>query len=208
MNKRERFCTTKVFRGESEKVSEVFVFFSFYSTNSIIVCAKIFQGESQEKKKKKTTFTPTEFHTHKKRGEKVMFDGGVPADQFHQFIASRSSIPLPLSFPHNHHGVTIVSSSPPPPPITTTTFAGGCFESYPEGFFPPPPPPPHCHHHNPVAATAVNKVEEVVMVKEEGSRSVVSVSDGSVEEWSNDEVLALLRIRSWFPDFTWEHVSR
>ncbi|KAI5676729.1 hypothetical protein M9H77_07679 [Catharanthus roseus] len=137
-----------------------------------------------------------------------MFDGGVPADQFHQFIASRSSIPLPLSFPHNHHGVTIVSSSPPPPPITTTTFAGGCFESYPEGFFPPPPPPPHCHHHNPVAATAVNKVEEVVMVKEEGNRSVVSVSDGSVEEWSNDEVLALLRIRSWFPDFTWEHVSR
>ncbi|KAL0380100.1 UNVERIFIED_CONTAM: Trihelix transcription factor GTL2 [Sesamum angustifolium] len=30
--------------------------------------------------------------------------------------------------------------------------------------------------------------------------------------WSNDEVLALLRLRSsmemWFPDFTWEHVSR
>ncbi|VFQ66303.1 unnamed protein product [Cuscuta campestris] len=30
--------------------------------------------------------------------------------------------------------------------------------------------------------------------------------------WSNDEVLALLKIRSnmeiWFPDFTWEHVSR
>ena len=32
------------------------------------------------------------------------------------------------------------------------------------------------------------------------------------EPWSNDEVLALLRIRStmesWFPDFTWDHVSR
>ncbi|KAJ6974666.1 trihelix transcription factor GTL2-like [Populus alba x Populus x berolinensis] len=33
-----------------------------------------------------------------------------------------------------------------------------------------------------------------------------------VNPWSNDEVLALLRIRSsmetWFPEFTWEHVSR
>lgn len=30
--------------------------------------------------------------------------------------------------------------------------------------------------------------------------------------WSNDELLSLLKLRStmeiWFPDFTWEHVSR
>ncbi|KAG6645470.1 hypothetical protein CIPAW_08G125100 [Carya illinoinensis] len=33
-----------------------------------------------------------------------------------------------------------------------------------------------------------------------------------IESWANEEVLALLRIRSgmenWFPEFTWEHVSR
>ncbi|KAK9291592.1 hypothetical protein L1049_019541 [Liquidambar formosana] len=35
---------------------------------------------------------------------------------------------------------------------------------------------------------------------------------GPVDPWSNDEVLALLKVRSsmenWFTDFTWEHVSR
>lgn len=40
------------------------------------------------------------------------------------------------------------------------------------------------------------------------SISQVPISD----PWSNDELLALLRIRStmdnWFPEFTWEHVSR
>ncbi|XP_047945951.1 trihelix transcription factor GTL2-like [Salvia hispanica] len=38
------------------------------------------------------------------------------------------------------------------------------------------------------------------------------LADRSADPWSNDELLALLKLRStteiWFPDFTWEHVSR
>ncbi|GAB2287415.1 hypothetical protein Dimus_021792 [Dionaea muscipula] len=39
------------------------------------------------------------------------------------------------------------------------------------------------------------------------------LSGESIDPWSNEEALALLRIRSnmdnsWFPDFTWDHVSR
>ncbi|XP_074323978.1 trihelix transcription factor GTL2 [Apium graveolens] len=126
---------------------------------------------------------------------------GVPQEQFHQLIASSrtlSSLPInPLPFS---------TSSPHPFPIN--------FDAYPSS---PPPPPSQSHHllhqlHQPPLLLpnkdkdneAHNKVQETD-IHLEGVELIM-------DPWSNDEVLSLLRIRSsmdnWFPDFTWEHVSR
>ncbi|XP_057498586.1 trihelix transcription factor GTL2-like [Actinidia eriantha] len=129
-----------------------------------------------------------------------MFDG-VPAEQFHQFIASsRTSVhPLPLSFPL--HGSTM------------QTFPS--FDPFPSSHHQPLQLQPHLlpqlHH-----PQTTDKQEE-----EREANSLLSMSlelerersvPGPIDPWSSDEVLALLRIRSsmenWLPDFTWEHVSR
>lgn len=175
-----------------------------------------------------------------------MFDG-VPADQFHQFIAasSRTSLPIPLSFPlhhhhHHHHGVPIPSSAsapapaapqvitPTPTPTPTPTLPPaflGCFDLYPSSHqilevVQPHHQQQHHHHgglHNqlhhqspqpPPTAASKSDEERSLEMEEEGPISAAI----PVDPWSNDEVLALLRIRSsmenWFPEFTWEHVSR
>ncbi|KAL3516314.1 hypothetical protein ACH5RR_023216 [Cinchona calisaya] len=148
-----------------------------------------------------------------------MFDG-VPADQFHQFLAasSRTSLPIPLSFPLHHHGVSILSSAAPPesatptPPAPPPTFLG-CFDPYSspltlEVQSQTHHPHQQLHHQSPPPPTRTTKNNEVKQEKV-GSISAPILVDPN---WSNDEVLALLRIRSgmenWFPEFTWEHVSR
>lgn len=48
--------------------------------------------------------------------------------------------------------------------------------------------------------------------EEQRERSMLETTISTDPEWSHNEILALLRIRSnienWFSDFTWEHVSR
>ncbi|KAM7511828.1 hypothetical protein LguiB_010703 [Lonicera macranthoides] len=117
-----------------------------------------------------------------------MFDG--VQDQYHQFIASRSSLPIPLSFPL--HGSTAYPS----------------FDPYPSSH------DDQTLLHN---LPPTKKVDD-----QQGENSLISTNlelerqrsalSETVDLWSNDEVLALLRIRSsvenWFPDLIWEHVSR
>lgn len=105
-----------------------------------------------------------------------MFD-----EQFHQFIASRTALPLPFS---------------------STTFDA----SFPS-------------NQTILLQYPLQKGQDE---KEEEERNRLLSSNLEldrersepklIDPWSNDEVLALLRIRSsmenWFPDFTWEHVSR
>lgn len=159
-----------------------------------------------------------------------MFDG-VPAEQLHQFITSstRPSLPLPLPLPlsfsssalhhhhhHHHHASSNTNIFPTFDPYTST----------------PPPSQqvlqlPHHHflhplHHQQYAPTVQKNHQD--KQENNNSSSLVAMNfeierDRSIPEpveidppWSNEEVLALLRIRSsfenWFPEFTWEHVSR
>ncbi|CAK9181714.1 unnamed protein product [Ilex paraguariensis] len=123
-----------------------------------------------------------------------MFDG-VP-DQFHQFIASRTSLPIPFSFP--------LHEAPPPFPS---------FDPYPSHQRLQVQHPHLLHqldHQSPPNKDA-DKEESASLptnLQLERERSMPE----PIDPWSNDEVLALLRIRSsmenWFPQFTWEHVSR
>ncbi|OAY44220.1 trihelix transcription factor GTL2 [Manihot esculenta] len=143
-----------------------------------------------------------------------MFEG-VP-DQFHQFIASRTSLPLPHSFSPLHG-----SSS-----TSTATFSS--FDPYTSHHQQLPLHHHHHHHHqqqhhqqpnflHPLhqSSPPASKNED----KEESNMAAINLEivrerslQESIDPWSNDEVLALLRIRSsmenWFPEFTWEHVSR
>ncbi|KAE9619014.1 hypothetical protein Lal_00047769 [Lupinus albus] len=130
-----------------------------------------------------------------------MFDG-VP-DQFHQFITQRTSLPLHLPFPL--HSSAVPSNS--------------TFHS-----FDPYNPLPHqlplqlqpnllhqLHHQHQPSTHKEHEAEK----EEHGTVPMnfeIDQRDQSIDPWTNDEVLALLRIRSsmesWFPELTWEHVSR
>ncbi|GAA0155155.1 hypothetical protein LIER_38034 [Lithospermum erythrorhizon] len=135
-----------------------------------------------------------------------MFDG-VP-EQFHQFITSRTSLPIiPLSpFPLN--GSSSQAAPPSQPPLFPS------FETYPTHQQVFQPLAHHLHHqlhhqhHKKEDESSRNSLLEssLGLGQREGS-----ISESS-ELWSEDEVLTLLRIRSsmesWFPEFTWEHVSR
>uniref|UniRef100_A0A2N9EI69 Myb-like domain-containing protein n=1 Tax=Fagus sylvatica TaxID=28930 RepID=A0A2N9EI69_FAGSY len=119
-----------------------------------------------------------------------MFDG--VSDQFHQFIASRTTLPLPppLSFPLH------ASSSP-------NNFPPYDIPYNPSHQVPLPPNLLHpLHHQSPTTLKHEEKAENNLAIPD-------PILDPS---WTNEEVLALLRIRSsmenWFPEFTWEHVSR
>lgn len=63
------------------------------------------------------------------------------------------------------------------------------------------------HHHINVNDKAVKS--HVAEIERSMAATVVDEDD---EPWGNEEILALLRIRSttenWFPDFTWNQVSR
>ena len=136
-----------------------------------------------------------------------MFDG-VPADQFHQFIAPRTSLPLHLPFPLNPN--TFPSSFDP------------YHNNNPSHQLPPLQFQPNnllhpLHHHSPSnkhedkeeTSTAVSMNFEIVNERE---RQLTQLNVTDHNSWTNDEVLALFRIRSTmetcFPDLIWEHVSR
>lgn len=115
-----------------------------------------------------------------------MFDG-VP-DQFHQFISSSSSSSTTLPFPPPHHASSTLS--PHFDPLYTPN-------SHP--FF--------LHQ----------KITQEKDVGVGGTTTALNMEihqKSSIDHhpWSSEEVLALLRVRSslenWFPEFTWEHVSR
>ncbi|XVF31165.1 hypothetical protein REPUB_Repub16aG0122300 [Reevesia pubescens] len=153
-----------------------------------------------------------------------MFDG-VP-DQFHQFIASSSvaaarttTLPLPLSFPplHNISSSNVFTSFDP---LFTSNSSHHHNQVLPHQLHQQPQflHPLHQHQHQPAGQKNLNEEKEenntnlVGMNMEiERERSLAEGIDNH-HPWSNDEVLALFRIRSsfenWFPDFTWEHVSR
>ncbi|RDX78873.1 Trihelix transcription factor GTL2, partial [Mucuna pruriens] len=130
-----------------------------------------------------------------------MFDG-VP-DQFHQFITPRTSLPLHLPFPLHASGTP------------NTTFHTN-FDPY---------NPSHHHHHHQLPSLQPNHLLHPLHHKDEEKEENSTVPMNFeiqrdqrqqlpelVDPWTNDEVLALLRIRSsmesWFPELTWEHVSR
>lgn len=134
-----------------------------------------------------------------------MYDG-VP-DQFHQFITPRTSssslplhLPFPLSTPNN--------TFPPFDPYNQQNH-------------------PSQHHQLPLQVQP-NLLHPLHPHKDDEDKEQNSTTPSMnnfqierdqrqilpqlIDPWTNDEVLALLKIRSsmesWFPDFTWEHVSR
>lgn len=145
-----------------------------------------------------------------------MFDG-VP-DQFHQFITPRTS-PLPLHLPFPLHASPNTTNNPNtfPPPFDPYNPSSHHHHQLPLHQVQPNLLHPSLHHHQAPSSTH-NKHEE----KEENDNTV-PMNFGIerdqrqqlpelIDPWTNDEVLALLRIRSsmmsWFPELTWEHVSR
>ncbi|RDY08042.1 Trihelix transcription factor GTL2, partial [Mucuna pruriens] len=119
-----------------------------------------------------------------------MFDGA--ADQFHQFIAPRTTLPLHLSNFPLHPSPTPNTFLPFDPynplPLQTNLL---------HSLHPPSP----THKHNKEPNTILAPILQI-------QRQLPDLTDS----WTNDEVLALFRIRSsmenWFPQLTWEHVSR
>ncbi|XP_019428755.1 PREDICTED: trihelix transcription factor GTL2-like isoform X2 [Lupinus angustifolius] len=130
-----------------------------------------------------------------------MFDG-VP-DQFHQFITQRTSLPLHLPFPLHSSAVPSNSSFP-------------SFDPYnPSSHQLPLQLQPNLLHQLQHQHQASIHKEHGAEKEEHGTVPMnfeVDQRDQNIDLWTNDEVLALLRIRSsmesWFPELTWEHVSR
>ncbi|XP_027353326.1 trihelix transcription factor GTL2-like [Abrus precatorius] len=125
-----------------------------------------------------------------------MFDGA--ADQFHQFIAPRTTLPLHLSFPL-HASATPNSFLPFDPynPSHQFPFQTNLLH------------PLHPHKDEEKEPNTMDMVPSINNVEiQRDQRQSTQLTDS----WTNDEVLALLRIRSsmenWFPQLTWEHVSR
>lgn len=157
-----------------------------------------------------------------------MFDG-VPADQLHQFITTSStrpsSLPLPLPFSfsssslqhHYHHHASNTGIFPTFDPYTSTPLPSQQVLQLPHYHFLHP-----LHHHQQYSPAQKHHQEKQDDNNSNGSLVAMNFEierDRSITEpdeidaaWSNEEVLALLRIRSnfenWFPEFTWEHVSR
>ena len=147
-----------------------------------------------------------------------MFDG-VPSDQFHQFVAAAAAAAA---------SSTTSQLQPPPPslsfPLHVSSSTFPSFDLYPSGggggggaaaAHQPLQVPHLLHplHHNSSAPHKDDQDKEEnalvsINLEPQKERSMLDL----INPWSNDEVLALLRIRSsmenWYPDFTWEHVSR
>ncbi|XP_057722919.1 trihelix transcription factor GTL2-like [Arachis stenosperma] len=154
-----------------------------------------------------------------------MFDG-LPSssEHFHQFITPRTTTSTTLPLPHHHHhhhhhhlspSSSSSSSSFSPllhhhaslTPINTNTFLP--FDPY------------NPHHHqqqqqpNATFSSVLNNNNLFhTSATDERLQTQVLPNDLIDSSWSNDEVVALLRIRStmdttWFPQLTyWDHVSR
>ncbi|KAI4350053.1 hypothetical protein L6164_010578 [Bauhinia variegata] len=114
-----------------------------------------------------------------------MFDG----EQFHQFIAPRTSFPLHAASATNF-----------PPPLDPYNLSLSHLQ------------PGLLHHHSPTHKED-NRSATATAVSMNFHKQVRNEHNLTADNsWTNDEVLALLKIRStmetWFPDLTWEHVSR
>lgn len=188
--------------------------------DSLLASFTVYDREREKCVVNKVLRNTLKTHTQQKRNERktTMFEGAP--DQFHQFVASRTStLPLPLSFP----SVVFQGSSN----TTTTTTNFSSFDPYsatnPTHHVPPhqvlqpnflhqlhqasSPPNKHDHHHKEESSNSMAMNFEI-----DRQRSIIRPPDSALP-WSNDELLALLRIRSslenWPPELiTWEHVSR
>ncbi|KAK7391895.1 hypothetical protein VNO78_20318 [Psophocarpus tetragonolobus] len=125
-----------------------------------------------------------------------MFDG-VP-DQFHQFITPRTSLPLHLPFPLHASGTFPTNFDPYNPSHQLSLQPNNLL---------------HPLHHQPSTHKDEEKEENTTIpMNFEIQRDQRQQLPQLIDPWTNDEVLALLRIRSsmesWFPELTWEHVSR
>lgn len=149
-----------------------------------------------------------------------MFDG-VPSDQFHQFIAAATAAaagtaselqPPPAPAPPPPFPLHLSSSTFPNFDLYPSTSLGGSGEGSGAAAAHQAFQVPHLLHHPLHPHKDDQDKEESASVsidlEPQKKRSMIDL----IDPWSNDEVLALLRIRSsmenWFPDFTWEHVSR
>ncbi|KAF7129248.1 hypothetical protein RHSIM_Rhsim10G0109000 [Rhododendron simsii] len=149
-----------------------------------------------------------------------MFEGGFP-EQFHHFMIASSTPPPP---PSSSLALSFPLQAPPSP--------------LPQATFPITAPPyPSSHSSAPLLLHLQPQLDldldvlphkhdekqqqQVMMINASSAASGLELGRdrGSgipdqllFDPWTNDEVLALLRIRSsieyWLPDFTWEHVSR
>ncbi|KAE9611966.1 hypothetical protein Lal_00048885 [Lupinus albus] len=131
-----------------------------------------------------------------------MFDG-VP-DQLHQFITPMTSLPLHLPFPlHASSATAPTNIFPSFDPYNTSP------HQMPFQLQPNPLQQLHQQH-----KPSTHKEHEGDHEKEHSTTTLPMnfEIDQSIDPWTNDEVLALLKIRSsmesWFPELTWEHVSR
>ncbi|KAE8729123.1 NIMA-related serine/threonine kinase 1 isoform 1 [Hibiscus syriacus] len=133
-----------------------------------------------------------------------MFDGVPVPDQFHQFIGGGASSATART-------------------ATTTLLLPLSFTSFDPLFT---SSSSNSHHHQPSQLLQslhqqknsedanTSLVPMNMEINERDQRSMAEPIDHHHQHqpWSNDEVLALLRVRSsmepWFPEFTWEHVSR
>ncbi|XP_047151440.1 trihelix transcription factor GTL2-like [Vigna umbellata] len=123
-----------------------------------------------------------------------MFDG--VSDQFHQFIAPRTTLPLHLSFPL-HASSTSPTTFLPFDPYNPSQSQQHHFPLQTNLFHPLHPPSPPTHKH---------KLPSIHIHTHQTQLPDLT------DSWSNDELLALFRIRSTmencFPEHTWDHVSR
>ncbi|BFG37126.1 hypothetical protein CerSpe_234000 [Prunus speciosa] len=171
-----------------------------------------------------------------------MFDGVPAEQLHQFIAASRTSLPLPLplsSFPAALHAS---SSPPPNINTFSAAAAAAPFDpNYNNNpshhhlhhhhqllLQPHPQSQPHQHqllnnsgvqlHRQSATPKNQEETKESNLVSINNNLEIERERSSSISQvpisdpWSNDELLALLRIRStmdnWFPEFTWEHVSR
>ncbi|WVY93368.1 hypothetical protein V8G54_032456 [Vigna mungo] len=149
------------------------------------------EGERERKKERKDFVVAIEQEVEeeeekgRKKERKSIFQ--QKQKHFHQFIAPRTTLPLHLSFPLHASSTSPTTFLPFDPynPITSQSQQHH-FPLQTNLFHPLHPPSPPTHKH---------KLPSIHLT----------------DSWSNDELLALFRIRSTmencFPEHTWDHVS-
>lgn len=159
-----------------------------------------------------------------------MFEGGFP-EQFHHFMIASSSTPPPPP-PSSSLALPFPLQGAPSSPVLPRTCTFPITTPYPSSHSSAPlllhlqapqiqldldldvlPNKHDDHHHKHQQVMMINTSHTTASSLELGRDRGSGVPDQLLfDPWTNDEVLALLRIRSsieyWLPDFTWEHVSR
>jgi len=167
---------------EKEKERKESVLFCVVASNVVVV---VIHSEVEEEKERKKEKRGKGFVSHSNTNTN-MFDG--VSDQFHQFIAPRTTLPLHLSFPLHASSTSPTTFLPfDPYNPSQSQFQTNLF---------------HPSLHPPSSPTHKHKLPSIHQTQ------LPDLTDS----WTNDELLALFRIRStmenWFPEHTWDHVSR